>query len=859
MSRRLHTFLFSDIVGSTRLWEAFPTVMDDVVSRHDVLVHSAVAAAGGDVYKHTGDGMGAAFGTPAEALVGALRAQQSLLSEDWGEIGQLPVRMGIHSGEAEKRDGYYFGSCLNHVARLMSAARGSQILVSRIAAMATSEAPGDCTLVDLGRKKLRDLSRPDNIFWLQHPDLPTDLPPIKSERTGNLPDSLPTLFGREHELQKLTATLAKARLVTLTGFGGTGKTSLAQALGRTVAGQYRDGVWFLPLAALTEGEVVARQGAALFGIGEAALDGWLIDKELLFIIDNCEHLLSDTAGLVSRLLVAPEVTVVATSREPLNLRDEKLFPVPPLPVPASTIDRERLSKMGAIQLFVERARAVRPSFELTDDNAADVARIVRKLDGIPLAVSLAASRAKLLSPARIADRLDECFKLLKGGARDGTPHHRTMQLAIDWSYDVLTEEEQAMFCQLSVFRGGFDLAAATAVSGADDDFEVLELLGQLADKSMVQVAPGLDDTRYRMLAPLRQYGAAHSSESMLDSAKAEHAAYYCQRAETASPELIGPRQLEWLGRLEQDHDNLRAALRWCLSADAITLGQRIASALGWFWVVRRHHHEGLQWFDKLMARTGESPTARGWMLVWASLHGMLKLDALDEPLAQAREAIALFEQASDPMGKANARMREAILVWTQRDIEASLPIFEEVRASLHTMGFAWGAAFADFYLGDVAHRQGDLVLARRKLTLAVEGCQDVGDISLEMWTLTLVARLSLFEGQLEESARVYRLALSSAEDLGDQIAVATMLVGLGHVAARSGDEVEARRLITEAQGHYREGSGGQGMAWSVHCIPVATPTHGALVEAWRRYSDALEVDPTLWCNMVLADGKAWTV
>ena len=502
MGRGFYTFLFSDIQGSTRLWEAFPFLMNRVVSRHDELVHAAVRESGGEVFKHTGDGMGATFSTPDAAVEAALQAQLALFREDWGTIGSLKVQMGVHTGEAHERDGDFFGPSLNHVARLMSAAHGGQILVSKTAALGCSELPFRASLVDLGVHRLRDLSRADNIYHLRHPALPSDFSPIKSEKAGNLPEPPDSLLGRETELEQLAARLNDARLITLTGFGGAWKTRLALELGRLSAGQFQDGVWLHPLAPITDTKVLAREAASLFGIGEDSLTGYLSDKQLLFIVDNCEHVLVGAASLVQLLLSSPGVTVIATSREALNLGGERTFQVLPLPIPEDNVDHGTLAKFAAVQLFLRRARAASPAFQLTSQNAASVGEIVRRLDGIPLAIELAASRVKLLRPAEIASRLGECFKLLKGGPIDALPHHRTLELAIDWSYDLRDTEQQALFRQLSVFRGGFTLAAAAAVSGTEDEYEALDSLGQLVDKSLVQTVHTGDEVRYHLLEPL---------------------------------------------------------------------------------------------------------------------------------------------------------------------------------------------------------------------------------------------------------------------------------------------------------------------------------------------------------------------
>ena len=334
------------------------------------------------------------------------------------------------------------------------------------------------------------------------------------------------MLGRETELEQLAEYFQETRLITLTGFGGTGKTRLALELGRLSAEQFRDGVWFHGLAPIADSEVLAREAASLFGVGEDGLAGYLSDKQLLFIVDNCEHVLAGAASLVQRLISSPGVTVIATSREALNLAGERTFQVPTLPIPENHADRGMLAGYASVQLFLQRAQAAKPAFELTASNAGAVGQIVRRLDGIPLAIELAASRVKLLQPAEIASRLEECFKLLKGGPVDALPHHQTLERCIDWSYDILDSDQQALFLRLSVFRGGFTFPASAAVSGTDDEYEVLESLGQLVEKSLVQTVRTGEETRYHLLEPLLQYAGARTTAEEATEASGRHARYF---------------------------------------------------------------------------------------------------------------------------------------------------------------------------------------------------------------------------------------------------------------------------------------------------------------------------------------------
>ena len=851
-----YTFLFSDIQGSTRLWEAFPSLMDRVVSRHDELVHGAVRQCGGEVYKHTGDGMGASFSTPSAAVHAALNGQQALLSEDWGAIGPLKVRMGVHSGDAQKRDGYFFGSCLNHVARLMSAAHGGQILVSRIAAQDCTELPFQASLVDLGVHKLRDLSRADNVYHLRHPNLPNDFPPIKSEKTGNLPEPTDMLLGREAELEQLEECLRRDRLVTLTGFGGTGKTRLALELGHLSTGQFQDGAWFQELAPITDAGVLDKEAASLFGVGEDSLDSYLADKQLLFIVDNCEHVLAGATSLVRRLLSSGGVTVIATSREALNLAGERTFQVLPLTVPEDGADRDSLAKFASAQLFQRRARAASPSFELTAENAGSVGRIVRRLDGIPLAIELAASRVKLLRPAEIASRLDECFKLLRGGPADALPHHQTLERAIDWSYDMLSLDQQELFRRLSAFRGGFTFAAATAVSGTDDEYEVLDSLGQLVDKSLVQAVHSSDEVRYNVLEPLIQYAAARVPPDEAGESGGQHAKYFMDLAEQAAPELRGPRQLEWLARLETEHDNLRVAMAWGLEAGHADLAQRTAAALAWFWIIRRHVTEAAEWYNRVLAADGGSTKARASALANAGFVSTLMND-LDECLARIREAQAQFVDLGDEQGLKTAQTYEAIILWYQRDFEASRRRFTELQAAYQSYGFAWGDAFCGWFLGSAAWFAGEITQAFEHNSRSLEVFRRVGDLALIAWTLIRQANIALESNELDQAAALYNECLAMMDDLGDRHGVGAVLLGLGMAEHLRGETEEAERLLVEAQTNLREGGGGQGLSWPISNVLVDTRTHDLLVEATHRYQAGLDLPAAEWTRMVLADGEVW--
>ena len=433
----------------------------------------------------------------------------------------------------------------------------------------------------------------------------------------NLPVQLTSFIGREDELAEINNLLCKAPLITLTGSGGAGKSRLAQEIGSANVSVYPDGVWLVGLAPLSDPRLIVEEVSSVLGVGEEALYDYLEDKSTLLILDNCEHMVDACAEFAGTLLQrAPEARILATSREALGISGEIVHRVPSLSVPDSPDpSTEALTKCEAVRLFVERAATVRPGFALTEQNTAAIAQITRSLDGIPLAIELAAARANVLSAEQIANRLDDCFRLLTRRRRTDLPRHQTLRGAVQWSYDLLSEAECLLFNRLSVFRGGFTLEAAEEVCSGDglESYEVLDLLSQLVDKSLVVVGEGpKGEARYRLLEVLRLYGAERLAETgRTEDVRSRHASYFLTMAERAGPELTTSNQVMWLDRLESDYDNFRAAMTWALESDHGETALRVASALFWFWIFHRHVNEGQDWVERAVLHGGDaSPTVR---------------------------------------------------------------------------------------------------------------------------------------------------------------------------------------------------------------------------------------------------------
>jgi predicted ATPase/class 3 adenylate cyclase len=583
------TFLFTDLEGSTRLWEEHPAAMQAALARHDEILRGVIESHGGHVVKTTGDGFHAAFATADDGVRAAIAAQRVLAAHEWGETGELRVRMGLHTGAAEVRDGDYYGSSLNRAARLMGVAHGGQIVCSQATAdLARDALPAETSLLDLGEHRLRDLSRAEHVFQVCVADLPADFPPLASLDAfpGNLPLQVTSFIGRQHELGRVADALRDARIVTLTGVGGVGKTRLAYQAAAEVLPRFHDGAWLVELAAVRDPDGVAGAVAAVFTVtarvGKTlteALAEFFGSKELLLVLDNCEHLLDAVAELVDEVVRAcPRLVVLATSREGFALDGERLLAVPSLGAPESGASIEATIGSDAVQLFAERARAVDDTFVLDDINADAVARVCRRLDGVPLAVELAAARVSVMSPAELVTALDRRFDVLAGGRRGAVKRQQTLRATIDWSYELLSDEGRRLLARLAVFAGGWTRDAAEAVCGVEplSPRQVFPPLAELVAKSLVAAQRHGTETRYRMLETIREYGEERLAEhNDIARVRTAHAEYFCAWAELLTEQMAGPGQIEAARRLEAEHENLLAAMQHAVDIEDADLALRL--------------------------------------------------------------------------------------------------------------------------------------------------------------------------------------------------------------------------------------------------------------------------------------------
>ncbi len=593
-------FLFTDLEGSTRLWQQFPEAMKTVLARHDELVRAAVESSNGQVVKTTGDGFHAAFASAQDGLKACIHAQRSLLAETWAETGPLRVRMGLHIGEAQQRGGDYYGTAVNRAARLMSAANGGQVLLSAaVADMLSDHLPEDVSLLDLGEHRLKDLQRPEHVFQLVHPELPVDFPAIASlnRLPNNLP-SQPTVFvGRQTELGEINDLLVEdaVRLVTLIGPGGTGKTRLALQSGAELIDRFIDGTYFIDLAPIRDPNSVLTMIARTIGLSETSngsmlddLKSQLREKTMLLLLDNFEQVMPAAVPVTQLLQFCPRLKLLTTSREALRVRGEHLYPVPPLGLPKVNgryPGSEELAQYESVQLFVERAEAVKPGFELTDENAEAIAELCLRLDGLPLAIELAAARIRLFSPQALQQRLGSRLQLLRGGARDLPERQQTLRDTIDWSYELLEAHEKTLFEVVSVFSGCTFEAVETVVGGierlGEGEVDVVEGLVSLVDKSLIRLSDdGARDPRLRMLETIREYAAdrLNADPELHDAACQAHAAYFADFGQRQWRRMAGYEREAAMEAMTAELENLKIAWHyWANEGDLEQLHKMVDS------------------------------------------------------------------------------------------------------------------------------------------------------------------------------------------------------------------------------------------------------------------------------------------
>jgi predicted ATPase/class 3 adenylate cyclase/Tfp pilus assembly protein PilF len=822
------TFLMTDIEGSTRLWEEHPGAMRAVMAAHDSAAAQIIAEHGGLLVKSRGEGdsLFAVFTDAPSAARAALAIQhglQKLRDAPAGADGpEIRMRASLHTGPADPRDGDYYGPVVNRCARVRSLAHGGQVLVTRAASERLRGAlPAGAELVDRGIHRLRDLSEPEHVFELAHPTLASAGSPIRplGSTPNNLPGALTTFIGRASELRAARLALDATRMLTFVGPGGCGKTRLAIQLATEVGPDHDGGVWLVEAALLSEPGQLDYAIADALGVVERPDQPLLSEvarhmraSHTMLILDGCERLLDACARVADQLLRAcPRLTIIATSREPFAITGESTyrvmgFAVAELPEGRSGRgSEERASRCDAVRLFCERARAVSGSFALTNANAVPVASICRQLDGIPLAIELAAARVRVMPVEQIAARLHDRFRLLSAGSRAGLPHHQTLRGLFDWSYDLLGPGEQALFRRLAAFVGGWALEAAEAVCRTGDS-PVADLLGSLVDKSLVLYDEGAD--RYRMLETVRQYAETLLAECGEEAeARAAHRDHFAAYAEFAASQLVGPDEGVFLEMLEADYGNLRAAMTRCADApDWAAHGLRIAQALHLFWSERAYYSEARAHCDALLAASADlaGPDRSRVAIACAEMALRQGDAAAAAELLDASEATGEGEMPTGRALRARRNFWRGMLARDRRDYQSAVRLLEMALDDAQQSTDRAMLVTARTAIGVTNMEQGNLDSARRHFTDSLNVALETGSPSLIARSLGNLGCVAELQGEDDVARAFYEEALDRAREVGNRHFVATSLLNLGNIARRRHDRDAARRLLDEAYAMARD-------------------------------------------------------
>jgi predicted ATPase/class 3 adenylate cyclase len=840
------TFLFTDVEGSTRLLERFPADYGRLLARHHELIEDAVNASNGVIFETIGDAVYAAFDDPAAALAATADLQRALAEEDWRPMDPIRVRVGVHTGTVERRARHYFGPALYRCARLMATAYGGQVVVSQ----ATAELVPDASYIDLGRHRLKDLQEPEHVFQLVVPGLPTEFPPLRSAggRPNNLPANVKRLLGREAQVERLVELMQEtdARVVTLTGAGGSGKTRLALRVAEELLDPFKDGVYFVDLAPLADSGLVIGKIAEVLRIpataGRSLLDSvitHLAGLEVLLVLDNFEHVTAAAEEVAAITAGARHVRLLATSRAPLRIQGEHEVYVPPLPLPAAGAERTEILRSPAVQLFIARARETRDVFDVGED-AAVIADICRRVDGLPLAIELAAAGVRVLPPALLLERLEDRLDVLSEGPVDLPARQRTLRDTIAWSYELLDERERAVLRRLGTFRGGCTLAAAEAVTGE----AVFDVLNSLARQSLVGVRwDTLGEPRFELLETVAVFArecVAATGES--DALAQRHAEYFAGYAEQVEPRLYDDGRLPWLHRLGEDRDNFRAALAWSIATPQPEIGMRIMASIWlWWWTAFR---EARVWAERLLALpTAAEPTsARAGTafvaeiaaagegdLEWMHRHAQTAVSlarrigsdrwlALAQALGggvlagfirpgeatggdfeaakqQARElcgeGIEAGSRSGEPWVEAWAMMIAALVVLVGEDPELARSWSADAVARLRKLNDSWSAATGSTTLALASIQLGELADAERALSGTVDALLMVGDLKMAGTASIAHGIIDRFTGGLAAAGEHYAAALELCARSGDPANAPLCLEGVAAASVAENPERSA--------------------------------------------------------------------
>ncbi|HLV99393.1 MAG TPA: tetratricopeptide repeat protein [Ktedonobacterales bacterium] len=786
------TLLFTDIEGSTRLLQRLGPAYAEVLGLHQEVLRTAFAAHNGVEVDTQGDAFLVAFTSAPGAVAAAAEATRDLAACAWPEGVPLRVRMGVHTGTPQLVGDHYVGLDVHRAARIAAAGHGGQVLLSQTTRdLAEHTLPEGTGLRELGAHRLKDLQQPERLYQLVLPGLPADFPPLKTleAHPHNLPIQPTPLLDRREQVAALTARLRReeGRLVTLTGPGGIGKTRLAIQVAAELIEVFPDGVWFVRLSRLVDAGLVVPTIVQTLSLQEQGsqpltetLRAHLSDKHLLLVLDNFERVVRAAGDVAALLEASPGLRVLVTSRVPLHLRGEREYPLSPLPLPERDhLPPEALTQYAAVALFLERAQAAKPDFAVSAANAPAIAEICARLDGLPLAIELAAARVKVLPLEVLLSRLSRGLQVLTGGARDADERQQTMRATLAWSEGLLATEERVLFRRLAVFVGGCTLEAAETVCAAPDGaaplgLDLLEGLSTLVDHSLVGPREEGGEPRFGMLQVIREYALERLEASgEANALRRAHTQHFLALAEQARQQETGPETVAWRDRLEREHDNLRAALGWAQEQGEAEIGLRLAVALTWFWVRRGHLREGRAW-----------------------LEGLLAVAAGEVEAARPGGGVAAV--------RAKALLNAGMFALTMGAYATAQTQLEQARALAQASGDVRTARQALTNLGRVASDQGDLERAAALYTDSLALARELGDQQEIVAVLTNLGHVASKQGDLERAVALYADALARARQRGDRDQLALCLNNLGDVARRRGEVAQAEGLTREALTVYWE-------------------------------------------------------
>jgi len=834
------TLLFTDIEGSTSLLQQLGEHYADVLTDCRHLLRQMFVQYNGHEVDTQGDAFFVAFARATDAVAAAAAIQRALAEHAWPEGASVRVRIGLHTGEPRLTADGYIGMDVHHASRIMSAGHGGQILLSPTTRQLVEQhLPADTYLQDLGEHRLKDLQRPSHLFQLSLEDLTATFPPLKTLDThrNNLPIQPTPFIGREKEVAAVTRLLRRpdVRLITLTGTGGVGKTRLGLHVAAELSDDFTDGVFVVALAPVNDPTLVILAIAQTLAISEASerplftlLQAFLKEKQILLLLDNFEQVGEAAVMLADLLAACPRLKVVVTSRMGLHVRAEHEFIVPPLSVPTLKLlpDLKALSHYEAVALFIERAQAMKPDFSVTNANAPAVAAICAHLDGLPLAIELAAARVKHFSPQTLLARLEQGLSVLSGGARDLPARQQTLRGALAWSYDLLSPEEQKLFRHLAVFVDGWSLEASEAICMARGGLaeDMLEGMASLVDKSLLrQEEQAAGETRFWMLQTLREFGLEQLARSgELEATRQAHAEYYLRLAEEAQPSLQATEQGRWLARLEQEHENLRAALFWLLAQARVGREQskqqaehalRLCIALCWFWSIRGYSREGQNFLEQALAlRESVAVPVRASALYTAADLAFL-LDNLERTEKLGSESLHLFRELGDKVGIADALFLLGTSAWARGRYTLARPQLEEAASLYQEMGENWKRGRCFTQLARISTVQGEYDQAQGLLEQSLSLYRALGDKERLGWVLYLQARLLFLSGRDSAAARsLTAQSLTLLQEIDNPWERAYPLVLLGQLSLQQDNQAQAHTLFEEGRRSFKEVGDQAGMA-----------------------------------------------